>query len=175
MRRYLLLILLAFFQTLSQAQGLASNEEPKPSPVSIKLREAIVEATRAPDKIILFALDPGTGTPPGREETGFHGWPILGKRTIFRPLDQPELLRALANEVIPTGLVNLCGCAPHHGVRIQRGNHRLDLVICYSCWNIEGYIDGKRTGLVPNTGFSEDQLNACFTSLGLPTPKSKRR
>jgi hypothetical protein len=80
----------------------------------------------------------------------FHGYEILGKCYIKDNNRKMEILNLLSKSVLnpdlPKGYgFGAMGCfAPRHGLRGMINDDIVDLVICFHCFIIEGYINNKK-------------------------------
>ena len=61
----------------------------------------------------------------------FHGFPILGRATVWRSEDLEQWRRIFIEGLTPCERV-LC-FAPRHGIRIQTRTATVDLVLCFEC------------------------------------------
>jgi hypothetical protein len=89
----------------------------------------------------IYALHPSPYDPEGKPvgtEDDFRSYKILGRADL--PLDElPQLLGLLAEGIAAnTGMVAAC-FNPRHGVRLDHGDHTVDLVICFECLQIYQY------------------------------------
>ncbi len=127
------------------------------------------------DRLTLYSLDPG---PAFRSDGmpfqgGFHDFPILGRVDI--PANKRvELLAQLYNGLDVPNNFTLAACFnPRHGVRAEKGNRYADLVICFSCSQMQVYTD-KRKG-EQTTGIMSEPVadfNRRLTEAGAKLPSN---
>jgi hypothetical protein len=95
----------------------------------------------------LLSLDPAEISKEENERLGptasFHGFRILGKTEIDEPAERATLVRALL-----AGIADANGQAyncfdPRHGISATVDDDKVDLVICFECLQIYGYLNDK--------------------------------
>ena len=118
-------------------------------PANGKIPRPVAEALDAPDAFVLFSLEPTPiavagvqGKPPADT---FHGHTVLGKTEIKDAVTRRRLVGAFNGGVGDhDGSVAAC-FIPHHGMRVLKGKHSVDLVICFKCAQVYVYVDGEKT------------------------------
>src|SRR5262245_8032731 len=86
------------------------------------------------DRFELYSLDPNaTKLKPGQS---FHGWKGLGKTLIKGKKVQEKIMSALARGIAEQrGAIADC-FKPRHGIRAVRKKEKVDLVICFECFQV---------------------------------------
>src|SRR5262245_45403967 len=81
-----------------------------------------------------YSLDPHAPTlNPGK---GFHGWKVLGKTLIKEKKVQEKIMSALARGIAEQrGAIADC-FKPRHGIRAVLKKEKVDLVICFECFQV---------------------------------------
>jgi hypothetical protein len=97
------------------------------------------------ESMTLYSLD-GNFTPgydkPYKGEA-FHDYPVLGKTDIASPADRRAILAAVLKGIEEsTGGEAKCFW-PHHGVSLVQVGKRIDYLICFNCYQVYRYADGK--------------------------------
>lgn len=118
-------------------------------PTNNKIPRPVAEALDAPDTFTVFSLEPALlaadatkGKPPA--ET-FHGHAVLGQTEVKDAVTRRRLVGAF-NRGVSDHDGSIAACfIPHHGLRVQKGRHTVDLVICFKCAQVEVYVDGEKT------------------------------
>jgi hypothetical protein len=119
---------------------------------------------RSASALTLFAVDPG-GDAAG--ET-LHGYPI--RKTV--PIPTGEVARVA--EAVASGLGRgpAANCfEPHHALRVTSGSQTFELVICFSCNEVEVYRDGAKERWVA-IDYSAEEVLAKYVG---PTPPEDGR
>ncbi len=98
----------------------------------------------------------------------FHGYPILGRKTLSDPADRERIVTLVA-EGIARSDEEVAECFyPRHGLRIRGAGHSIDLVICYEC--IQMHVHGLPAEARSNantTDAVEPRVSAFFREHGL--------
>jgi len=135
-----------------------------------------LEAMLGPEtKIVIYSLDPHevegwafSGKKNGTDV--LRGFPIRGRAVVGERKEAEELLRALIAGIRESdGTVASC-FIPHHGLTIERGAKKVDLVICFTC--LEGLAFGAYASnqyLVTDTPLA--LFNAALERRKLPRPE----
>ena len=135
-----------------------------------------LEAMLGPEtKIVLYSLDPHevegwafSGKKNGTDV--LRGFPIRGRAVVDERKEAEELLRALIAGIRESdGTVASC-FIPHHGLTIECGAKKMDLVICFTC--LEGLAFGAYASnqyLVTDTPLTV--FNAALERHKLPLPE----
>jgi hypothetical protein len=111
-----------------------------------KETEELLDTLGTADSFVLLALD---GDIPFRErgierENAFRGWPILGETEVSDPAVRQSLLNALANGVRENVNDMAASCFnPRHGIKALVDGQRVDLVICFECFQAQVHSDIK--------------------------------
>lgn len=110
-----------------------------------KLPNPVAEALAAPDEFILYSLEPGKpGVADGADAKTFHGHTLLGQTEVKDAKTQKKLVDALNRGVSDhDGSVAAC-FIPHHGLRVRKGKHVVDLVVCFKCAQVNVYENDKK-------------------------------
>lgn len=132
-RRVALLALLLGV-ALTAAGAAAQGENKIPDDV-----RAVLEK---PDRVELLSIHPDRLEKPPKD--GLHGWKVLGKTELKGADVQKKVFAALETGVKEnTGKV--AGCFnPRHGIRAVQGKKTVELVICFECFQVQFYVDGKQ-------------------------------
>jgi len=101
-------------------------------------------------------------------------WPTYGKVAITDQNQKTALINALYASVDAYyGHAAMC-FMPHHGIHASDGKHQVDLVICFSCRQIEGKVDGVEISVL-NDGTPMALYNQVLQAGGIPLdPEMKR-
>jgi hypothetical protein len=124
-------------------------------PLDEALRTTAWEVLSQPDRMELLSLS--HHSVENREYSElvtdgvFHGYPVLGRAVIDDRDEQRLLVRSFYESARDARGEMLC-FMPHHAIHAERGDHTIDLVICFHCWLFQLY-DGS--GVVyPEAGLS---------------------
>jgi hypothetical protein len=129
-----------------------------------------------PDKLILYSLDPppprGDEEPPPAPVPGevLYGYPVLGKVEVSDPARRREVIAAIKSAVRDKSAVQAKCFDPRHAIRVVKGNETIELVICFSCHNYDGYRQGVRvTKLTPSiSGSAQPLIDQTLREAGVP-------
>ena len=128
-------------------------------------------------KLTLYSLDPHEDERWvfSRKKNGvevLRGYPIRGRAVVSEKKEVEEIVRSLIMGIRASdGSVSSC-FIPHHGLTIERGEKKLDLVICFTCF--EGLAFGAYTSnqyLVTDTPLAV--FNTALKRHSLPLPEEK--
>jgi hypothetical protein len=90
----------------------------------------------------VLSIDPGFGAAPDYNSTqGFHGYKVLGKAIVRDRAVQKQIIDALRRSVYMGGL-DMCVYAPTHGVVMASDKADVDVLICFSCGDMEEHSNG---------------------------------
>ncbi len=119
-----------------------SSDYVRPDP-SIEIRRVLEVRRRlnSATSVELLALDPtpppGTDLPhvlPGAP--AISGWPITGVVHLSNPTEIKAVVQAISSGIVPREGISLC-FYPHHGARVSTPDGVVEVVICYSCWQVD--------------------------------------
>ena len=133
------------------------------------LPSTVRAALERPDRLQLYSLHPYPHLydEPVIESEAFHGYKVIGQALVTEPSDREQLVEALYDGLSSSdGRVAAC-FHPRHGLRAVRGDHVVDLVICYECRQVDVVVDGKRTGHT-TTSRPEHVFDAALRAFDLP-------
>jgi len=103
------------------------------------------------ESLQLLSLDPDEKAGP-KARNHFHGYRVLGSTEVKGKADRQKLLAALSKGLADSdGTVARC-FIPRHGIRASQGGKTVELVICFECLQVRGYLDGKRFDLSTTAG-----------------------
>src|SRR5436305_771733 len=98
-----------------------------------------------PEELFVYSIDGHTYLENGRkltpeQEKGetLHGWPVLGKVAIADSAQRKAVVEAIKEAVRNPDPEARC-FIPHHAIRSVKAGETVDLLICFSCLNYEGY------------------------------------
>jgi len=94
----------------------------------------IVPRLLSAQSIVIYSLDPNHldfFKPEVTNRRYFHGYPLLGKQTIWRKSDLEHFEGNLIQGLIPSEKV-LC-FQPRHAIRIHTGKSTTDMILCFEC------------------------------------------
>jgi hypothetical protein len=103
-----------------------------------KIPETVQKALDYAERFTLYSLQ------PKRDPNGFHGWAVLGKTEIKSKATRKRVVAALAKGAAEKGLAPARCFIPRHGVQVTRKGQTVGLVICFECYQVHGYVDGKQ-------------------------------
>jgi hypothetical protein len=143
-----------------------------------KMPRPVAEALDAPEKFILYSLEPapvGVSNAATQAPTEtFHGQTVLGKTEVRDAVTRRKLVAAFNRGVSDhDGSVAAC-FMPHHGVRIQKGKHTIDLVICFMCAQVYTYVDGEQTDTILISTSPRAVFNDVLDRAHIPVSKAGR-
>jgi hypothetical protein len=95
----------------------------------------------------LYSLDPSPLSPAQSASPGsFHGYRILGSTPIM-PWQAQDAFKDIAKGAgewnSDLAKTTLPCFNPRHGLRVEKGGHRYDLVVCYECAQVRVYRDNE--------------------------------
>jgi hypothetical protein len=104
-----------------------------------KIPEAVQTILKKADAIEVYSLDPWQSKYEPKDD--FHGWCVLG----HTPLKDSDARKALVAALVK-GVEDKKGVAgdcfnPRHGIRATYDGKTVDLVICFECMKVQGYLD----------------------------------
>lgn len=114
----------------------------------------------------LYSLNPGRFDHFMKTEV-FHDHAVRGKATITRADWRERVLDALYDGIAKGKEEAKC-FSPEHGIRAIQGSKTVDLVICFHCYSVEIYENGKCVESDPVAFDSYAAFNRVFAEAGLP-------
>lgn len=103
------------------------------------------------DTLIVYSLDPlrritGDCDSTSLEAPTFHGFPIVHEVVVVDSNRKNQLISALYDRFDAPYPADAPRCfIPHHGLRAVCGDRVTDLVICFQCYTIVAYRNGKKS------------------------------
>jgi hypothetical protein len=141
--------------------------------LAVSAPDTIPEAPRVAlekaGQIELYSLDPSRSDEKPKDD--FHGWKVLGKTTVKSADTLKTLVAALKkgvaeNEGIVAGCFN-----PRHGIRVTHDGKTVDFVICFECYQVAVYVDGKREKGFLVTRSPQPAFDKVLKDVGVPLAK----
>jgi hypothetical protein len=126
---------------------------------------------RPESRVFLYAMHPELPRGPARKRAEiFHGYRVLGRAEIKDQSERQALLDALAEGVASSnGVIAYC-FEPRHALRIETGDTRVDLNICFECLQVRPVgFHGDRG--IPVTRVPEAIFDALLKKHGLRKSK----
>jgi len=174
--------------SLSSAWAIQDNGRPLEAPLVVaqtgktqvieprkfehnKLPDPVRQLLSKSGRLELFSLYP---LPLERGPTGFHEHPILGSTTLTG--DAANRLVAALEEGASEPTFGPAACfLPRHGLRVEAGRSRVDLVICFQCNSARVYVEGDVQEAAANSYYlpghsPQAALNKILTDAGVPLP-----
>jgi hypothetical protein len=93
------------------------------------------------EQIEVYSLWPANDKEKGKEF--FHEYPILGKVVVKDAKTRKALIAAIEKGAKENEGVAANCFMPRHGVRATAGGKTLELVICFQCLQVKGYLGDK--------------------------------
>lgn len=123
------------------------------------------------DQLELLSIDPDIAIEPSPDQ--YLQWKRLGSIRIAEPAKQAELIGAFRDSVRNSnGRVMTC-FEPRHAIRVTKGTHITEFVICFHCKQIWVYADGQRSDSLAITLAKESAFDDMLESGGVPlAPKA---
>lgn len=101
--------------------------------------------------IILLSIEsPSAATRKKKEFSVFHGYEILGKTQIAK--GETGKIGQLVSKQIGAGYRTQCLFQPHHALVISHDKKNSELVICFTCGDVEYFKDGQDMGMLTVNG-----------------------
>jgi hypothetical protein len=140
-----------------------------------RIPEAVERLLAKAELFELYSLDPerkkdkqGNLVPV---KVGFHDWEVLGKTEVKGEAERKRLADALRLGAEDNfGMVAAC-FIPRHGIRLKGGGKTVDLVICFQCFSVQVFVDGKKKEGFLTTGEPQEAFDAMLKSAGVKLPK----
>jgi hypothetical protein len=115
------------------------------------------------DHFEIISLDPYR-THEGNNR--FHGYLIRGRNELHDANARKQLLNALYNS-LGHGVPGIMCFNPRHAIHAVLDGHTVDLLICFECQQVEGFVDGHRTDALVGFG-AKTEFERIFREAGLP-------
>jgi hypothetical protein len=123
------------------------------------------------DRFELFSLDPNA--PKLKPGQGFHGWKVLGKTPVKEKKVQEKIMSALARGIAEQrGAIADC-FKPRHGIRAFRKKEKVDLVICFECYQVLVLGDKEATKVL-TTRSPQPVFDRVLTRARVPLPRKAK-
>ena len=164
-------IALASFAMLLTTVSAWTAEKPEN-----KLSADVQTILEKAEQFELLSLDPAVEGVKGKE--GFHGWKILGKTMVKDAAVRKEIVTALDKGIAESDGNGAKCFDPRHGIRAQRDGKTVELVICFECMQVQGYLDKSEKSdvhfLVTKT--PQDAFDKVLKAAGVKlAPKSDKK
>ena len=160
--------LIAVLLVLIAASAFPQDHDSGVDPVAQKaLSDSVRSLLRPESRVFLYAMHPELPRGRARKRADlFHGYRVLGRAEIKGASEKQALLDALAEGITSSdGGIAYC-FEPRHALRIQTGDARLDLNICFECLQIFPHgFNGDRG--IPVTRSPEAVFDAALKKHGL--------
>jgi hypothetical protein len=132
---------------------------------------SLTEVLKAPNKAILYSLEPWEQAAPG--ESTLHGIKIIGQLNLDRDLEKAvaaEFKAAIANwdGTSPAGCFD-----PRHALTVTSGGKTYDFLLCYECGELEVFSGNGMIADMQVRGTGE-VLNAILSAHKVPLSRSAR-
>ena len=156
-------------------RDLPQSERALRIPTSEMLERALPNGThkilQQSRKITLFSIEPMPSFGYGKKP--FHDHEILGQITLTDPKAKAELLASFYDGLVPSEYDALSmGCFnPRHGIRATHNGKTVDLLICFSCRGIVGYLNDKEIIHTFTTNAPHQKFNEILTAANIPISK----
>lgn len=133
----------------------------------------LVKDLNSASSITLLSIDsPSAATRKKKEFSVFRGYEILGKTTIAK--SETGKISKLVGQQIGAGYQTKCLFQPHHALVINHDKQNSELVICFTCGDVEYFKDGQDMGMLRVNGGSnavselEKTLNGVLVKQKIP-------
>lgn len=118
------------------------------------------------DSVVLYSLNPRRSR-DAVDET-LHGYKVLGQTLLNKEQSQQVAEELYKAEKASDGSSVRC-FVPRHGVRAVASGHTHDFLICYQCYQVYWFQDGKQVATVTVEG-SPRFLNKLLQDARIPLP-----
>lgn len=175
---------------LGLAAVRAQDKDTAKERTSNSLAKPLKDILLAADEIEVLSLDPSAKHPLLSNEENrrqaketkqkIQDWPVLGSTKISDKVTQKKLVEDLEKSIAACTHHLMAPCfQPRHALRARAGGKTVELLICFECWQVHPYLDGKRSELVatndsPKVLFN-DLLKAAKVPLALEPPKRDQK
>lgn len=120
------------------------------------------------EQATLYSLEPHDVVTA--EDTALYKWKVLGQSRISgEPL---RAARGAYRSAMVQGNFGFACFDPRHAIRIEDGGHVYDFLLCFACYRMSLYKDGKPVASVGVHG-SPKVINDVLTAAGLPRSTSQ--
>jgi hypothetical protein len=150
---------------------LSAQAEDSAKPTSngeIELPPEVALALNAPNKAILYSLEPGEEAAP--TQSTLHGFKVIGQLNLDRDLAKAvaaQFKAAIASQDGPSA-----GCFdPRHALTVTSGGTTYDFLLCYACGELEVFSGKRMIADFPARGTGE-VLNAILSANKVPLSRS---
>jgi hypothetical protein len=125
------------------------------------------------ESLEVLSLEPTTPTEP--PEDAFHGWKVLGRKTLDQSEQRKKLIAVFSQGVSEyTGGGFRC-FIPRHGLRVKHKDQVADLVICFECSHVRAYVDGESEKSFLISDSPADLFNEILRTAGVPLPEQPQK
>ncbi|MEO6846839.1 MAG: hypothetical protein ABI254_06245 [Chthoniobacterales bacterium] len=132
-------------------------------PGNNQLPDSVVKALAAPDKAVLYSLEPLIKAGTGNEM--LRGFKVLGETELSK---ENALIAAKEFQSAVTSGDELEHCfEPRHALQVTSGGQTYDLVLCYACKQLKVY-QGKKMIVSVGAVGSPKILNNLLTAAKVP-------
>lgn len=134
-----------------------------------ELPEVVRAVLEKPDALVLLSLNPER--PDKQAKDDWYGWKVLGRTEL-----KDAAARKVVADAVQKGVKDSDGTAakcfePRHGVHAVRGDKSVDLVICFECYQLHVYVNGKREGrTILTTRAPQAALDQILKDAKVPLP-----
>jgi hypothetical protein len=120
------------------------------------------------EKFELLSLSPADDPNRPKAAERFHGWDVLGKKTITNPDLCNRLAAALRTGVNHSDTSGKPGCFnPRHGINFVHQGDSIDLVICFECGLVIVYTNATDASGFKITDSPQSTFNDALREVGL--------
>jgi hypothetical protein len=140
-----------------------------------RIPEAVENLFGTAREFELLSLDPdrviGKDGNVAPVKNGFHGWKVLGKTEVKGRAERKWLADALRLGAEDNfGMAAAC-FIPRHGLRLEGGGRKVDLVICFECLQVQVFIDGKPAAGFLTSAEPQQTFDAVLKAAGVKLPR----
>ena len=121
----------------------------------------------AAESFILYSID-GYEDPKNKSLESFHGYPVLGKRSVKDTKTREELVAAFEDGVSRSDGEGYTCFWPRHAIRTVRGGKTTDYLICFECHQYQVFIGEEFPPYKTIDGAPLAKFNAILRRTGLP-------
>jgi hypothetical protein len=136
-----------------------------------KVPESIRIALENAEQFELLSLEPCPTDKPENPRDTFYSVEILG-RTQIKDMDTRKKLVAAFQKGVEEhdGSIALC-FDPRHGIRIKHDGKTIDFIICFYCYQVEAYADGKDFAKMLISNSPQAAFDEALQKAGVPLAK----
>jgi hypothetical protein len=123
------------------------------------------------DRFEVVSLDPTRQKEKPKDD--FHGWKVLGSTEVKDAEARKKVVAALYEGIADSdGKVAAC-FNPRHGIRATHDGKTVELVICFECLSMQGFLGKERSGAL-TTRSPEKTFDQVLRDAKVPlAPKAK--